>query len=268
MFGKEGHLVGMGAANNIEKCNMFLFVPCKLIISEFTVRNSPVVKVIDAHPEIFKNHFDAEYLILIAFLWYEKMKGEKSFYHPYFEVINMSDLPIYWTEEEKNELQDATLIKEVNEYAHETEQEWVLLYNTFRFNKYEEFFPGITDEANMAKMKEYYDFAFNSTVTRCFGWGLPKTMMVPFADCINHHNMDSTYELINTKLHRQRDLDQGERGPEAYYSKSKLEMNYSDLAEDLRPPSPHESEPLSSKTINKFKKNYMRTTLFEDLSVS
>ena len=35
-------------------------------------------------------------------------------------------------------------------------------------------------------------------VTRCFGWGLPCTMMIPFADCINHHNVDSSYELIHS----------------------------------------------------------------------
>ena len=23
-------------------------------------------------------------------------------------------------------------------------------------------------------------------MTRCFGWGLPETMIVPFADCMNH----------------------------------------------------------------------------------
>ena len=37
---------------------------------------------------------------------------------------------------------------------------------------------------------------FNLIVTRCFGWGLPKTSLIPFADCINHHNADSTYEFI------------------------------------------------------------------------
>jgi len=56
-------------------------------------------------------------------------------------------------------------------------------------------------------------------VTRCFGWGLPKTTLVPFADCINHHNVDSSYELI----HRNWDPSKQEAsgGPKEYYSYSK-----------------------------------------------
>lgn len=43
---------------------------------------------------------------------------------------------------------------------------------------------------------------FNTIVTRCFGWGLPKTSLIPFADCINHHNVDSTYEFFCEDLHK------------------------------------------------------------------
>ena len=35
---------------------------------------------------------------------------------------------------------------------------------------------------------------FISVVTRWFVWGLRKTMGCPFAACINHHNVDCTYE--------------------------------------------------------------------------
>jgi hypothetical protein len=40
--------------------------------------------------------------------------------------------------------------------------------------------------------------AFASVVTRCFGWSLPSTMVVPFADFINHHNVDSSYEMVSS----------------------------------------------------------------------
>lgn len=67
-------------------------------------------------------------------------------------------------------------------------------------------------------------------VTRCFGWGLPKTSMIPFADCINHHNVDSTYELIHREYHRVADdKDHPSRGPPNYYTESKLEEDYSDF---------------------------------------
>lgn len=50
-------------------------------------------------------------------------------------------------------------------------------------------------------MKALFTKCFVSVVTRCFGWGLPKTMIIPFADSINHHNVDSTYEMIHVKYH-------------------------------------------------------------------
>lgn len=77
-------------------------------------------------------------------------------------------------------------------------------------------------------MKTVFIRAFTSVVTRCFGWGLPKTMMVPFADCINHHNVDSTYELIHPVYHLAEKGDP-DRGPEDYYSKTKMDIDYNDL---------------------------------------
>ena len=50
-------------------------------------------------------------------------------------------------------------------------------------------------------MEPLFYKCFNTIVTRCFGWGLPKTSLIPFADCINHHNVDSTYEFICMQLH-------------------------------------------------------------------
>jgi hypothetical protein len=74
----------MAARKDIRPQQAFLFIPQKLMINEITVRNSKLSKVIDSHQEIFKHHFDSEYLILIVFLWYEFLKEEKSFWYPYF----------------------------------------------------------------------------------------------------------------------------------------------------------------------------------------
>lgn len=60
--------------------------------------------MLQKHPEIFKEHYDAEYLVLIIFMFHEMLKGEDSFWHPYFEIINISDLPMLWTDEEIDEL--------------------------------------------------------------------------------------------------------------------------------------------------------------------
>ena len=48
---------------------------------------------------------------------------------------------------------------------------------------------------------ENYKLGFTITVTRCFGWSLPNTSVVPFADCANHFIIDNQYELYNKTLH-------------------------------------------------------------------
>ena len=104
-------------------------------------------------------------------------------------------------------------------YREEFEVEFELIYMTLSKNGYEDYFPGIEDPEKKEDMKRLFLHCFVSVVTRCFGWGLPKTSMIPFADCINHHNVDSTYELINTRYHRhlESDSDHPNRGPKAYY---------------------------------------------------
>jgi len=42
---------------------------------------------------------------------------------------------------------------------------------------------------------------YNFACTRCFGWTLPSTMMVPLADFLNHHPSDTQYEIYQKSLH-------------------------------------------------------------------
>lgn len=99
------------------------------------------------------------------------------------------------------------LIKDIVEYRKEFNEEWRIIYTTFQSSlqedpSYEELYPGLSDPSREKDMKQSFLKAFITVVTRCFGWGLPKTTIIPFADCINHHNVDSTYELIHLKYHR------------------------------------------------------------------
>ena len=73
------------------------------------------------------------------------------------------------------------------------------MFGVLSRNKYDHIIPGISDLKRRAEHKEAYTRAFNTVVTRCFGWGLPCTTMVPFSDCINHHNVDSSYDMIHAR---------------------------------------------------------------------
>jgi hypothetical protein len=92
----------MCAARDVPPMTCFLYVPNRLLINEPNIRKrSPEMCVLyDNHPEIFKKHYDAEFLILIVFLWFEKAKGEASFWKPYLDIINFTDLPFLWSDED------------------------------------------------------------------------------------------------------------------------------------------------------------------------
>ena len=107
-----------------------------------------------------------------------------------------------WDDKEIAEFQDQALQRDIHEYRQEFYNEWDLIYGTFSNEAYDEFFPGITDPTKKSVLFETFKKAFISVVTRCFGWGVPTTSMIPFADSINHHNVDSTYEMIHLKYHQ------------------------------------------------------------------
>ena len=200
-FGKHGHLVGMCAARDVPPMSAFLYIPYNLTINEANIRaRSPeMCELYDKHPEIFKKHYDAEYLRIIVYLWYEKSKGEESFWKPYLDIINFTDMPFLWSDEEMDEFQDAVLISNIKRYSVEFDEEFLKVYWMLHRNKYEHIIPGISDYSRQAEFKEQYIWAFSSVVTRCFGWGLPCTTMVPFSDTINHHNVDSSYDLVKAE---------------------------------------------------------------------
>jgi hypothetical protein len=49
--------------------------------------------------------------------------------------------------------------------------------------------------------KELFEFAYRIVATRSFGYLGPTTMLIPFADCINHRNHDAEYDFYNYKIH-------------------------------------------------------------------
>lgn len=51
-------------------------------------------------------------------------------------------------------------------------------------------------EITVGLFRECYGMA----VSRCFGWGLPETMMVPFADFFNHDCSGVYHYALNRRL--------------------------------------------------------------------
>ena len=69
VFGKNGELRGLAAKKDIPPCKAFLFIPDKLMITIDVAMRDPVcAPIFKKHPEVFKDHYDAEYLALAVFV--------------------------------------------------------------------------------------------------------------------------------------------------------------------------------------------------------
>ena len=77
-------------------------------------------------------------------------------------------------------------------YKSEIDTEWTQMQPILE--KYKtDLFPGYT--------KELFVKMYNYACTRCFGWTLPDTMMVPFADFLNHLPIDTNYDVYSKHFH-------------------------------------------------------------------
>ena len=96
-------------------------------------------------------------------------------------------------------LEDELLKAEIKEYKEEYDAEYQALYEIACM------YPDLIDATQFTEA--YFKKAFTVTVTRCFGWSLPHTMVIPFADCANHFIIDNQYEMFNKRLGDQKKLN-------------------------------------------------------------
>ncbi len=122
--------------------------------------------------------------VLAAFILREKQKhrkGEGSAWGAYIDTWpRQFDILEVWEEEELDELQDPSLLnKAMEEYTRMTEA-WSNFYAAACH------FPSLYEEGTITLSQ--FQWAWNIQSTRCFGSSLDMSMLVPFADLINHEN--------------------------------------------------------------------------------
>lgn len=211
----------------------YLFVPNKMLISNASIRKSEIGFVFTENAGLFEKNDDGEYLSLMVFIIYEMLKGklsinigDKSFWKPYFDILPPADMLALWSDSEFEELHDPELVQEAVKYRRDVEKEWLEVRAVLE--KYPLIFP-------LEKIsKEMFVFVYGNVVTRCFGWSLPCTMMVPFADSVNHSSIDGDNELFDIRLHKQALAGQGaDKKLQLYATKDKMNLDFSDISRDL-----------------------------------
>ena len=67
---------------------------------------------------------------------------------------------------------------------------------------------------------------YGQVCSRCFGWGLPSTAMVPMADNFNHSDVSNVQEIIVKDMHL--DIQEGH----GYFTKTKMMNDYSEIFQE------------------------------------
>ena len=172
-----------------------MYIPNKCIISTEHARASPIGHLFESHDNLFVCNNDRDTSILLVYIIYEKLKGQESFYYEYFEMIDATMHATYWPEEviEKSDSKLFKLSMKDSKDSHE--EDWEKTMNFFSI------YPDFFDPARTNK--DLYLWAMSTLASRCFGWGLPTTMMVPLADCLNHVRASPMgINLVEKNLHK------------------------------------------------------------------
>jgi len=105
-FGEKGELVGVCAKKDIGFNETSVYVPSKITINEEQFKRSWIGEIYEDNLEEFQEKQHYEHFILIFFVAYQMTLGTKSFWYPYLEIAADSDLPMCWTEDEREYLED------------------------------------------------------------------------------------------------------------------------------------------------------------------
>jgi len=117
---------------------------------------------------------------------HELRKGEKSFYKPYLDILPVPQCLTEWKDEELTLLQDDRLSLRTKSRRRSLVAAFEQIMHYLR-KRYPSSFP--EEEFSYSS----FCFAWNTVQARAFGRRLPWTALVPFADCLNHTNVQTKY---------------------------------------------------------------------------
>lgn len=98
------------------------------MICEEQFRQDPKIgHILDLHPEAFRKRVSSEHLVLIFFVMVELTKGKDSFWYPYFQITEKTDMLCFWKEEDLSLLQDEIMKAEAMDEMEVLQEEYQIL---------------------------------------------------------------------------------------------------------------------------------------------
>ena len=126
-------------------------------------------------------------LLMTVFCAFELSKGTDSFYYPYLAILPEPGTISEWIDNELYMLQDDKLALRAKRRRLSIKDSYVRTMTELNKRYPTKFtFDAITQERFL--------FAWYTLQARAFGRRLPWTALVPFADCLNHSNVQTKYD--------------------------------------------------------------------------
>jgi hypothetical protein len=174
---------GALAREDIKSGEPMLSIPISLMMSPPNAYKDPVIgAILEENEDNLRDD-----LLLAVFIMYEVSKGAKSFWYPYIRMMPKPESSMKWDDEELRELQDIRIMTRIRSRIRSLKSVFDRRLRPF-FSCYPEVFP------DHVFHYEAFQFAWFSIQARAFGRRLPWTAMVPFADCLNHTNVQTKYD--------------------------------------------------------------------------
>jgi len=152
---------------------------CQLRFSE----SEPIRTLIRDHPSLLLTD-----MALAIYVMQEFAKGEESFFYPFLNIIPEPLNATDWSDNELLELQDSKLASRI------------MFRRDHLKSSYERTFKSLFEEYPGIISPDVYSWqlfkkSWGTIQARAFGRRLPWTSLVPFADCLNHANVQTKYDF-------------------------------------------------------------------------
>lgn len=185
---------GMITTAKVKANEIFVRVPSKIILSTQVAYNSELKAIFKLYPDMFtKEGAEAwEDYVLIAYIIWQISIGEKSMWKPMFDIWpKQIELFYRWSGDDFKELQNYQIYKEASEENECLKRSWNDLYKILA--KYPQYFP------KHMLIYDIYIWIWELLCSRIFNSKINTTSFVPFAELVNHENVDSHYDQETTE---------------------------------------------------------------------
>lgn len=172
-------LIGMKCLAPIEYREAYLFIPYKLLMTMENAKRVPELQYLIKNYEIFHHRRgkEPEQCILTLFMLWEYQKGPESFWWPYLDLLPEFEQFVWELDKDKYIKQSQCVM--FYDYARGFKTDGDEIFNDFKL-VVEENTPTIFKAGMFTK--RVFNKLYGSCCTRCFGYGVPYTCMVPMGD--------------------------------------------------------------------------------------